>query len=96
MSEDHVPELVKMPLDDDGEPDFLLIAKAILKGLDDSPIGYRFQVRGRVDEEFGYFQARCEPNGTLMVQKECLGTQLGASVFLALQELDPEQVKAEP
>ena len=96
MSEDQVPDLMKMPLNDDGEPDFPLIAKGILKALDDCPIGYRFQIRGRVDEEFGYFQARCEPNGTLTVQKECLGTQLGASLFLALQELDPAQVKAEP
>lgn len=96
MSEDDVPYLMKMPMNAEGEVDFLCIAKGILQGLDDRPIGFRFEVQGRVGEEFGWLHARCEPNGTLTVRKECLGTKFGASLFMALQELDPERVQAEP
>lgn len=93
--EPFLPDLMEMPLKDDGEPDFQVIAKGILRGPETMPASYHLNFPWKTTDEEGYFQARCEPNGTLAVRESCLGTRFGAGLFLALQELDPGRVKGQ-
>jgi hypothetical protein len=91
-----LPFLMGIPLDEDGEPDFEPVAIAILMDMEKAPEGRKIVLRGRVEEDFGWFQARYESGATMTVQKECLGTKFGASLFLALQAHAPKRVQAEP
>ena len=46
-------------------------------------------------DEADWFQGRYMPGATMVVQKECLGTKFGASLFMALQELAADRVRVE-
>jgi hypothetical protein len=94
--EPNLPDLMKIPLNDDGEPNFQAIAAGILQGLDTCPANFRLNVPWKSGDQEGWFQGRCEPDGTLAIRESCLGTKFGAGLFLALQALDPEHVKAKP
>jgi hypothetical protein len=92
----NLPFLMGIPLDADGEPDFEPVALGILLDMEKAPEGQKILLRGRVEEDFGWFQARYEPGAMMTVQKECLGTKFGASLFMALQNLAPKRVRVEP
>lgn len=96
MNDIQIPNVTNIPINDEGDPDLLPVAWAILLDLEKRAPGYRYKILGNLDGEGGWFQARCEPGAKLTVQKECLGTKFGGTLFFALKELAPEQMLAEP
>lgn len=90
-------ERMPIPLDENGDLDFKPVAAAILMDLEFAPVGRKVMLAGKVDEETdtGWFQARYEDGCRMTVEKACLGTRFGASLFMALTQLAPARVKAE-
>ncbi|MBI1751870.1 MAG: hypothetical protein HY014_05415 [Acidobacteria bacterium] len=96
MNTIRIPNLMEIPQNNEGDRDLLPVAWALLLDLPKQEPGFRYKILGNLEGEGGWFQARCEPDGTLTVQKECIATRLGGTLFFALSELAPDLVRVEP